>query len=284
MSTFSNGWTLTKLSFRVIGQDKELLLFPLSSLLLCIAYLLALLYPTLWLEHSRDGSIEWGFANVVVTFISYLGVAFIATFFNMCIVYTAKKRLEGGNATFGESLSFALGRIYQILAWATVAASVGLFFRALDEAAERAGGIGEVVLGMVRSLLGMTWSIVTLFVIPSMVYRGTGPIDAIKDSTAVLRKTWGENLVRVVGLGIVQLVVLGLGGAFFGFLFVTTPDHPAIELVLTIGLVTFAVGVIFVFTLAEMIFNTALYAYATTGTLPSGYPQESLDGAFKPRS
>lgn len=281
MNALSRSWQLTKLSFRVIGQDKELLLFPLIALLLSIGYLLALLYPTIWLEMSRDGSIEWDFANIVLTFISYLGLAFIGTFSNMCIVYTAKKRFEGGDATFGESISFALGRIVQILGWATVSASVGLLFRALDSMAERAGAVGEIVVGIFRSILGMVWSVITIFVVPSMVYRNTGPIDAIRDSVRVLRKTWGESLVRSIGFGLVQFLVMLLGVAVFAGLFATLGTSEVMVPILIVGAIVYFVGVIFVFMLAEMIFNTALYAYASQGTMAPGYNQELLDGAIR---
>ena len=281
MNALSRSWQLTKLSFRVIGQDKELLLFPLIALLLSIGYLLALLYPTIWLEMSRDGSIEWDFANIVLTFISYLGLAFIGTFSNMCIVYTAKKRFEGGDATFGESISFALGRIVQILGWATVSASVGLLFRALDNMAERAGAVGEIVVGIFRSILGMVWSVITIFVVPSMVYRNTGPIDAIRDSVRVLRKTWGESLVRSIGFGLVQFLVMLLGVAVFAGLFATLGTSEVMVPILIVGAIVYFVGVVFVFMLAEMIFNTALYAYASQGTMAPGYNQELLDGAIR---
>ncbi len=281
MNALSRSWQLTKLSFRVIGQDKELLLFPLIALLLSVGYLLAMLYPTIWLEMSRDGSIEWDFANIVLTFLAYLGLAFIGTFSNMCVVYTAKKRFEGGDATFGESISFALGRIVQILGWATVSASVGLLFRALDNVAERAGGVGELVVGIFRSILGMVWSVITIFVVPSMVYRNTGPIDAIRDSVRVLRKTWGESLVRSIGFGLVQFLVMLLGVAVFAGLFATLGTSEVMVPILIVGAIVYFVGVIFVFMLAEMIFNTALYAYASQGTMAPGYNQELLDGAIR---
>ncbi len=281
MNALSRSWTLTKLSFRVIGQDKELLLFPLIAVVLSVGYVLALLYPTLWLELSNDGSIEWGFANVAVTFITYLGLAFIGTFSNMCVVYTAKKRFEGGDATFGESIGFALGRAHQILGWAAVAASVGMLLRGLDSAAERAGPVGGIVLSIVRGLLGMVWSVITIFVVPSMVYRNSGPIAAIKDSVRVLRQTWGESLVRAVGFGLAQFLVLLLGFAVFGGLIAAVGMDGVTGFALAIGMVVFVAITIFLFQLAETIFNTALYAFASESTVAPGYTQELFEGAIR---
>jgi hypothetical protein len=284
VQALTRSWNLTKVSFRVIGQDKELLLFPLIAMVLSVGYLLALLYPTIWLEMSRDGSMQWDVADYIVTFIAYLGLSFIGTFSNMCIVYTAKTRFAGGNATFGESVSFSLGRIHQVLAWATVSATVGLVFRMIDDAAERAGGVGQIVVGILRGILGMVWSAITMFVIPSMVYRGTGPIDAIKDSVRVLKKTWGESIVRSLGFGLVQFLFIFVGMLAFGSAIAGVVSmgagSPAILAVVVLG-VMYILGVVFVFMLAHMIFNTALYAYASEGAMAPGYDDEMLRTAFR---
>ena len=49
----------------------------------------------------------------------------------------------------------------------------------------------------------------------------------------------------------------------------------------TFGIIVYFVGVVFVFMLAEMIFNTALYAYASEGSVAPGYSQQLLDGAIR---
>jgi uncharacterized membrane protein len=101
--------------------------------------------------------------------------------------------------------------VHQIFVWSLVAATVGLFLRALDQAAERAGPLGRIVVGILSAALGMMWSIVTIFVVPAMVYKNIGPIDAIKDSVQTLKSTWGESLIRHYGLGLIQFVFLVLG-------------------------------------------------------------------------
>ena len=280
MERFTRSWELTKLSFGVINQDKELLLYPLLSVIFSLGFLIALLYPTIWVSLSDDGSIEWSFLEIMVTFVTYLGVAFIATFFNVCIVFTAKTRFEGGNATVGQSLGFAFSRIHLILGWATISATVGLIFRAIDHAAERLGGVGELVVGILRSMLGMLWSAVTLFVIPAMVYKGLTPIPAIKDSIEVLKQTWGESLIRHVGFGLVQFLFLFLGALAFGGLFSVMSPSGNMALALFIVAAIYFVGVVFVFFLAEMIFSTALYHYAANGELAPGYDEDVLQGTF----
>jgi hypothetical protein len=46
MGAFSRSWRITKLSFSVIGQDKEMLLFPLIASIASLAYMVALILPS----------------------------------------------------------------------------------------------------------------------------------------------------------------------------------------------------------------------------------------------
>jgi len=280
MNAFSRSWELTKVSFSVIGKDKELLLFPLIALGLSIVFLVGALYPTVFIHMADDGSAEMGFLQVAALFVTYLGLAFIGTFSNMCIVYTARKRFDGGDATFGESIRFTMKRLHLVLGWATVSATVGLILRGLDEAAERAGPAGAVLISLLRSVLGMAWGAITLFVIPSMVYKGTTPIPAIKDSIRVLKESWGESVIRSVGFGLMQFLAFGLGALVFGGLLSVAGGGTASVALIIVG-ITYFVGVVLLFMLAEMIYNTALYHYATSGQVAEGYTQEVMTSAFR---
>src|SRR5690606_19984852 len=164
-------------------------------------FVVALLYPTVisGLLENRSGN-DLDVISYILMAVAYFVLAFVATFFNVCVVYTTKVRFEGGNATFFESLKFAFGRIHLIAAWSAVSASVGLLMHAIDRLAQRIGGAGEIVLDLVRSLIGLAWSVGTVFVVPVMVHEGGGPFASIKQSVAALKKTWGESLIRHYGL------------------------------------------------------------------------------------
>jgi hypothetical protein len=285
MGAFSRSWELTKMSFEVIKQDREMLLFPLLSGIFSLMFAATLLFPTILLDIIRTSadSLALSTMDYVLVFISYLGMAFIATFFNVCVVFTTKTRFEGGDATFMDSIKFAFSRIHLIFVWSLVAATVGLLLRMLDQAAERAGLVGRVLIGILVAVLGATWSIVTIFVVPAMVYEGLGPIDAIKKSVSTLRQTWGESLIRHFGLGFIQFVFMILGVAIAVLLFgVLGPlGGMGIAIALTITVVYF-LAVILTFTVANTVFNTALYAYAN-GSVPSTFDRSTLEGAFGPR-
>lgn len=280
MGVFTRSWEITQLSMSVMKKDKELLLFPLIGGIFSILFLIAMLFPTVF-AHITAGE-TLGFMQYLIIFISYLGLAFIATFFNTCVVYTTKIRFEHGDATFLQSITFALSKLHNILAWSLVAATVGVLLRIIDNLAERMGNLGRTILKIINSLIGMVWGIVTIFVIPAMVYHDLGPFDAIKKSVSTIKKTWGESLIRYYGLGLVQFFFLIIGIAITIGLFLLTYQWGTLAIILTIILAAlYFIGVILIFNVANQIFNTALYVYADTGKVPLDFDTEHLENAFR---
>ena len=290
MNSFSRSWQLTKLSFAVIKQDSEMLLFPFLGGCFSLLYAAALLFPTIIVDFLRQGAgsggahAAFGMLDTILVFLTYLGLSFIATFFNVCVVYTTKTRFEGGDATFWDSLRFAFSRIHLVLMWSLISATVGLLLHALDRTAERAGAIGGLILSLLRSVLGAVWSILTIFVVPAMVYRGLGPLAAIKSSAQTLRETWGESLVRHYGLGLAQFLFIALGVLITTGMAVGLSAFGGVGLVVTFGFaVVYFVTVVLIFSVANAVFNTALYAWANSGQVPAGFDAATLRSALGPR-
>lgn len=278
---FSRSWQITKLSFSVIKKDKELLTFPVLSGIFSLLFLVAIIFPALFLGPFLEQGVQGEWFEFVLLFLIYLGLAFIATFFNVATVYIVKSRFEGGDATFKSSLGFAFSKIHLIFAWSVVSAVVGLILRVIELIAQRIRGAGGTILQIIRGILGVAWSILTLFVVPVLVYKGLGPIDAIKESAATIKKTWGESLIREIGLGLVQTIFIIIGIIVFVLLGI------ALSAVFTYGLLValflgliYVVLIILVFNIANTVYNTALYVYAQTGEIPDGFNSEVLANAF----
>jgi hypothetical protein len=274
------------MSFDVISKDKEMLWFPVLAGFFSILFSAALIVPTFVLDVAQQaGHRAVGPLQAAVLFVTYFGLSFIATFFNVCTVHTTRVRLDGGDATFFQSIKFAFSKIHLIAGWSLVSASVGLLLRGLDMLAERLGLIGKILLWILRTILASAWSIMTVFVVPAMVYNDLGPIDAIKDSIATLRQTWGENLIRYYGMGLVSFLCALPCIALIVFGISTANGGHAQQ---TIGLVLAGVGfvallvVFLVFSVAGTVFNTALYHYAQRGAAP-GFDPVVLQGVFTSR-
>ncbi len=285
MNAFSRSWHLTKVTFDVINKDRELLGFAFLSFIFSTLFIVAMVFPTIVSKILEKGYTEDSIKAIdyLILFLTYFGLAFIATFFNVCVVYTTKVRFEGGNATFGESFQFALSRIGLIVQWSLLSASVGLLLRLIENLGKNFGKIGQIVVSIIVSLLGMAWSIMTIFVVPVLVYEGLGPGGAVKKSIAIIKKTWGENLIKAIGLGLVQFLVIVLIlvasvtltyllGEAFHIAGVLIGIAIGVSLLLLAGLI---------FNVANTIFSTALYVYANQGSIAAGFNEDNIKGAFK---
>jgi hypothetical protein len=278
----ARSWRLVKASASVLRQDKELLVFPLISVASLLLLLVAFAVPVIvtgGLEglHGRHGG-DLPPAAYLVAFLFYFSQYFVIFYFNAALVGAAMMRLDGGDPGVGDGLRIATSRIGAIAGYAFIAATVGMILRAIQE---RVGFIGKVIVG----LLGVGWTIATYMVVPVLVSKNVGPIDAIKESAGLLKKTWGENVIGQVGLSaafvfifffvvLAGLVVVGLAFA--------TKSIAAIVLALLILVLAIAVTALVQSALAG-IYAAALYRYATTGKGSAAFDEEALKGAFAPR-
>lgn len=285
MGVFSRSWEITKVSFSTVGKDKEMLWFPFLSAIFSGIFSFAMLFPTVITQLLNDPNSYGAFDafEYLFVFLTYLGLAFIATFFNVCVVYTTKIRFDGGNATFGQSLKFAFSKIHLIFMWSLLSATVGLILYILEQAAQSAGKYGAILIRILRGLLGAAWSIMTIFVVPGMVYYDLGPGKAIKKSVETLTKTWGESLVRYFSMGLIKfifgflgLIVCGIG-TYFLFLALQITG-----LLIGIGIfIVFLIVLSLVFGVAESVYNTALFVYADKKTVATGYNSNIMQNGFK---
>ena len=195
---FARSWTLVKASASVLKQDKELMLFPVISViasLLVVASFVLPLFGLLDLKALEQGEREpvWLYGWV---FLFYLAQYFVIFYFNTALVGAAMIRLRGGDPTVSDGLQIAWSKVGTILGYALIAATVGLALRAIEE---RAGVIGKWVAG----LLGAAWTVLTFLTVPVLVSRDVGPLEAVKESALLLKKTWGENVIGQGGVGLV---------------------------------------------------------------------------------
>ncbi|MEM2138794.1 MAG: DUF6159 family protein, partial [Candidatus Woesearchaeota archaeon] len=266
-----------------IKSDKEILAFPLLASFFSILFFLTMAVPFLLTDIMREQLQGYGdFLIYVLVFIFYLGTSFIATFFNVAVVYCAKKRFEGKDPTFTEGLKEAFKRIHLIFLWSLVSATVGLILRILEDAVRRSkqNDLAKMFFNLIIGLIGTAWSIVSIFVIPAIVFDNVGPFQAIKNSVHAIKKTWGESLIRHYGLGFAEMIFVLLG------LVILIPGIFLLNIMwqLSLGLiilfVIYEVIVFLVFSAANTIFNTALYMYAK-GNNVKLFGEETLKHAFK---
>jgi len=261
----------------VLRSDKELLLFPALSSIAALLVAASFIAPALGLGLFRGGEEAFGPVEIAWLFAFYLSQYFVIFFFNTALVGAAMIRLDGGDPTVSDGLRIARECLPQIIGYAAIAATVGLILRALEQ---RAGVIGQIVIG----LIGVAWTVATFLVVPVLVAQRIGPVDALKESAGLLKKTWGENLIGNGGIGmafgLLIFLVLAAGLGLSIGLGTVTGSAP-----LTVGLLCVTGLAVMLLALVQAalagIYSAALYRYATVGEAPEGFDGVVLKDAFQ---
>lgn len=270
----AHSWELVQASAKVLKSDKELLWFPVFSLLATLLVLASFALPIIGLElFPRDGTT--GMVWWLIGFLFYLAQYFVIFFFNSALVGAALMRLDGEDPTLRDGFEIAMRKALPILGYAAIAATVGMILRAIEE---RSGFLGKLVSG----LFGMAWTVATFLTVPVLVSKDIGPMDAVKESAQLLKKTWGQNLAGNVGIGLVfglasfLVMLIGLGLALLTY-------SASAALAVTIGVATIVamLGLGIYQSALTGVYSAALYRYSAEGQVSVGFDPGLLQSAFE---
>ena len=268
-------------SYTVLKKDKELLWFPLMSSAALVVVIACFALPMIGLG-ALDG-LERADGRTpplayVVAFLFYFVQYSVIFFFNTALVGAAMIRLKGGDPTFSDGMRIATSKLGVIVAYAFIAATVGMVLRIIQE---RVGFIGKIIVG----LLGIGWSLATYLVVPVLADRDVGPIEAIKESATLFKDTWGENVIGQAGMGLAFGLIL-MGVIFLGMCLigVTSLTHSAFLIGVAVIATVLALGITVLIQAALAgIYAAALYRYATDGEGSQGFAAETMKLAFAPK-
>lgn len=269
MGRIGRSMQLVGQSYRILMQDKELMVLPLISGV-CIAAVLASFFVSMDIganqfDRENPAHLAAGFALYVITYA-------VGIFFQAAVVAGATERMRGGNPTVSSSLGAAWKRIGAILLWALVAATVGMILRAVQE---RLGFVGKIIAGFA----GVAWSLATFFMVPVLVLEEHPMRESFTRSVSTFKKTWGESMVGSVSIGVAAMVgwitlvaVAGLiAWAGAGWLALAAFFAGALLLVILTSAL-------------QGVYLASLYRYATDGSVPTGFDRDTLAQAFIAKS
>lgn len=274
MGRFANTWRLTKTSWSLLKQDRELLWLPVLSMLTVLAVVAAAaVVGFVTGSFDADGGAEslGGSAAVLGLVFAFVATATVI-YFEGALVAGAHERMTGGDPTVRSAMSKAASRLPSLLGWALITMTVGLLLRFLRE---RMGWLGQ----MLTFLAEAAWGVATYLVVPAIIIDDYRSFAGVKQSMSLVRRTWGENLISQAGFGLLSFV-LALPIILVAVLIATlVPGVGAI-----IGIVLGAAGVLAVFVVINALglyFKTALYEYATDGSAHGGYDIDQLRASFR---
>jgi len=269
MSRIRRGWALTKKSWGLLRENRELLRFPLYGAAATILCAVIVVGPGVFL--IDDGQTIFGGALAVIGF--YL-LAVIGTFFSVGLAATADMIFHGREATVSDGIAVARSRFSQICGWAAVSTVVGLILSAL----ENQGMIGQIA----GRLLAVGWSLITFLAAPVIALEGTGPFETLKRSSSLFRSRWGQQVTGNIAIGgavflfgiLPSMLLIGAG------ILIWAAASFAGALLVVLGVIGFAISVLISSALSG-IFGVALYRYALDGEAVAGFTPEELESAVK---
>jgi hypothetical protein len=269
MSRIRRGWALTKKSWGVLRENRELVRFPLYGAGATIACAIVVVGPGLYL--IDDGKAAFGGPLAVIGF--YL-LATIGFYFSVGLAAAADMIFRGEDATVADGLAVARSRFSQIAGWAAVATVVGLVLSAL----ENQGAIGQIA----SRLLAVGWSLITFLAAPVVAFEGTGPFATMKRSASLFKSRWGQQVTGNLAIGgavflfgILPSILLFVAGVL-----VWASASFLGALLVVVGVIGFAISAL-VNSALSGIFGVALYRFALDGEATGGFTAEELDSAVR---
>jgi hypothetical protein len=268
MGRIGRSFQLVGQSYRILMQDKELMVLPLisGSIILVVLASFAVGFGLTASRVERHGVDVY-----LPLFVMYVVTYAIGIFFQAAVIAGATERMRGGDPTVGSALAAASRRLGAILMWAVVAGTVGVLLRIIQD---RVGFIGKIMVGLV----GAAWSLATFFVVPVLVLEDHTTGESFTRSVDVFKKTWGETVVGGTSLGIAALC------AWVTLIAVTGLTVYLGNIVFTI--ILFGGGAVFLmifFSALQGVYVASLFRYATEGHTTSGFDGHLLEQAFVPK-
>ena len=269
-ATIGHTFELMKMSWDVLMKDKELLFFPLFTvigLVAVISIFSGIAGSTGAFTRLDANAISRN--DQILYVLAFFSSYFVIIFFNAALISAALDRLRGGDPNVSSGLSHAFAHIHTIFIWALIAATVGLALQLLR--ANQRNAFARIIIDMI----GGVWDFLTFFVVPILVSENVGAIGAIKRSSGLVRKTWGRQITASFGFMLVYILAVIIGAI------------PAILVGFVSGLAGVAVGIMTVglaictVQALEGIFKAALYEYAM-GEKPVEFDLRTLQTAYKP--
>ena len=267
----SRGWRLTQVAWKLIRTDRTMLTLAFAGIASAsvFVFLIFLFGGFFSASHHSSGHLS------LIVLIALYPSTLASAFFNVALACAASAAFDGDRLSTGEAIRMAWGKRKRIALWALISALVGTL---IAEIANRLPGGAKLVAWFA----GAAWGLATIFVIPILAMEGVGAVDALKRSSSLVKRRWGEGISGRISIGawaivatIPLAIVLGVGAGLLR-------RHPGAGVTLIglslIGLVIVGAAV----AATQQVFAVALYRYAIDAPI-GGFAPSDLEYPFTPR-
>jgi hypothetical protein len=116
-------------------------------------------------------------------------------------------------------------------------------------------------------------------VITMILMEKKGPLDAIKASSALVKKTWGEQVAGNIGVG--MFFTLAVMPIFVILSFAAFTQNSVVILIMISAMVLYVTFIALFQSTLTAIYQVALYLYAREDYVPDGFSRSLLHDSVK---
>lgn len=261
----SRGWRLTQVAWALIRADRTMMVLAVAGIVSSL-FLLAAVF--LLVAASGHSSRQLGLAFMVALYPSTAA----SVFFNVALASAASAAFDGEHLSAGEALRIAWGKRRRIAGWALISVLVGML---ISQIANRLPGGGKLV----SWFAGAAWGLATMFVIPILAMEGVGPLDALRRSSHLVKRRWGEGITGRVAIGAWSVI------AAVPLVFALVVGTALLRRRPEAGIAVIALSLVGLFALfaavaaTQQVFTVALYRYAIDAPV-GGFAASDLEYPF----
>jgi hypothetical protein len=253
------GKQLLRASLGLFRQNRKMICLPVISGVASAAAFLAVSGVVAVPLLRAYGPSPWA---VFYLLPGLMASAFVGVYFNVALVFAANEQIEGRRIAVRQALGMAWSRRRVVFSWALLSAVVGTIIQAVES---RLGVFGRL-LGV---LGGLAWAVATFLVVPVLAFEDVGPIEALKQSSHLMKTAFGT-----IARGALRFGVLFVGWILLAGAVIVAGVVVALSVTPVLGVLIIVLGVIGFFVVsmylaaAGMYMRTILYRYATHKPLP----------------
>jgi hypothetical protein len=265
----ARSWRLTRAAWNVVRSDRSLLVLAAISAVTGGAGLALIFILGGSFQNGRLKGDELALYALIFAY----PLTFISVFFNTAIAAAASAALDGRHLSVGQALAVPMRKLPTVALWSLIAAVVGFL---LEQAASRLPLGGSIA----ARLVALGWALASLFAIPIIALEDCSAPEALKRSSHVVKKRWGEGIGGSLIIGAWTAIAVLLTIVLFVVVAVATNDVPAVrDAVIVLGVLVLA-AIVALQLVVRQTFAVALYRYATDGSALGPFSEGDLQAPF----
>jgi hypothetical protein len=265
----ARSWRLTRAAWVLVRGDRSLLALAAISAVTGGAGLALIFILGGSFHNGRLKADELALYALILAY----PLTFISVFFNTAIAAAASAALDGRHLSVRQALAVPTRKLPTVALWSLIAAVVGFL---LEQAASRLPLGGSIA----ARLVGLGWSLASLFAVPIIALEDCSAPDALKRSAHLVKKRWGEGIGGSLIIGAWTGIAVLLAAVVFVAAAVATNDVPAVrDAVIVLGVLVLA-AIVALQLVVRQTFAVALYRYATDGHAHGPFAEGDLQSPF----